>query len=82
MYIYVYICIYIYVYIGQQINNQTYIYIGWLTVTLLLDSITSSINHEQVKGNLVQCMVCIAPQIAHWQERNESYTPSFSIHTK
>ena len=46
--------------------------------TWLLSPITSSNNHEQVKGDFVpsqECMVCIVPQIVHWQERNECCNP-------
>ena len=52
--------------------------------TWLPGSLTSSINHEQVKGDCVpsqECMVCMAPQIVHWQERNECYKPSFFFYT-
>ena len=53
--------------------------------TWLLGYITSSINHEQVKGDFIhskECMVCMAPQIVHWHDINECYNPSFFIYTK
>ena len=68
----------IYILVSRLICSTAYITDG-------LGSITSSINHEQVKEDFVpsqECMVCVAPQIVHWQERNECYNPSFFIYTK
>ena len=59
---------------SRLLYSTTYVFNRWVMATQLLGSITSSVNHEHVKGNFVpsqECMVCMEPRIVHWHERNE-----------